>query len=363
MRTLIVVFITILVCCAFFLFRENWLRDEKKVIQKETVDVLYVGNKSSVVSVDLKGTVQAPQTVTISFEVSGKLEKGHIPLQPGAEVKKGQLVYQINNKEAFADLSGQKIRLSEKMVKLLPEIEKMFPAEKNKWVRFLEELKPQLLLPSMPSFSTSAERYFFAEKGVLSDFHGLQLAELRMTKYFYIVPFDGTLYGITEQPGNIVKAGKPVARIARTGDFLLQLTVPAEYIAAVRQQQKLNVFTENGVIMGSATLIEHQDKIPAGASVKYRFAFSPSGKERLFHGKQAVVKIAYTSPEKSFTIPASAVDGDLVQIVSGEKLVTRRITIAGRSGDSLVVTGLKDGEACVTHFVHRVDTGILYYPR
>lgn len=363
MRTLIVIFITVLVCCAFFLFRDYLFHGKKTTVKKEAVDVLYARNENGVVSVELRGAIQAPETVTISFEVSGKLEKGHIPVEAGTEVKKGQLIYQINNKEAFAGLTSQKAQLSEKLVRLLPEIEKAFPAEKNKWVRFMEELKPQLLLPEIPSFSTSGERYFFSEKGILSDFYELQLTELRMTRYFYIAPFDGILYGITEQPGNIVKAGKPVAHIARSGPFFLQVTVPVAYISTVRQQRKLQVFSGNGAVIGSATLITHQEKLPAGATVKYRYSFSPSGRERLFHGKPVTVKVLYTSPEKSCRIPASAADGDLVQVVSGSKLVTHRITVIGRSGDSLVVTGLGDGDACVSHFMHRIDTAVRYYPR
>lgn len=328
-----------------------------------TIDTKQVTQETIVSDAIAEATLEAPTVVKVSFAVSGKLEKGELTLEEGSHFKKGQLLYQINNKEAFAALSRVKTELATRLVQLMPEIETQFPAEKNKWVRFMEELKPQFLTPELPAFKTSKERYLFTEKGCLTDYYRLQEMETNMANYFYIAPFNGTVIAIAEQPENQLKAGKIIAHIAKEEALRVKGAIETNLLHTFVKQSPL-VCTVQGDTIGTA-IYKSRNGFINGKTEKMRYWFDLKlfRKRPVFHGMKVQLVIPKSNRTTGTKVPLSALKGEAVQVFRNGKLEEKSVLIIQRDSNAAFVSGLKPSEKIVVHFQQSVDPKAVYKMR
>jgi membrane fusion protein, multidrug efflux system len=361
-RTALIIVILVFVVTLFFVNRQQPTGGEQAEEQISHVDVAFAGNRSRTIDLVIDGEVQSRQVVDIAFEVAGKLEKGTVTPEQGMRFKKGTLLYQVNNREAFASLNRDKARLTTLVLQTLPEIEAAFPAEKNKWTRFMEELKPQFLLPELPKFASSKERYLITEKEILSTFYQLQQAEVKMAGYFYLAPFDGIVLSVSEHPGNVIVAGQRIATIGTEETFHISAKVPRDYLETFGQRKEIHICLPNGDTAGMAQFVS-RSTVMETAPTRYFFEARWIKVRKLYHGMPVRLAALHHDYTKSCRVPASAVDRDLIQLVQDGKLVTRRITVIGKEGDTLFIRGLENGDAYAIHYNFKPDRSIKYYPK
>jgi membrane fusion protein (multidrug efflux system) len=356
--------IVILVFAGTWLFISQQPKNDREQAEKQVnaIDVAFAGNKSRTIHLAIDGTVESRHVVDIAFEVGGKLEKGQVLPEPGMTFKKGQLLYQINNREAFAGLTHDKARLATLILQTLPEIEAAFPDEKNKWVRFMEELKPQFLLPELPKFSSSKERYLITEKGILSTFYQLQHSEVAMTRHFYLAPFDGIVLSVSEYPGNVVAPRQRIAKIGTENTFHIMAKVPRDYLETFGLRKEVHICLPNGDTAGKARFVS-RSTVMETSPTRYYFEAEWEKARKLYHGMPVRLAAIHRDYTKSCRVPVSAVDGDLIQLVQNGKLITRRIDVIGREGDTLFISGLENGDAYAVHYLFHPDPSVKYYPK
>jgi len=326
----------------------------------EQISVAYVGNSFHQSEYIFDAQLVPERTVTVAFEVSGKLEKGEVDLETGGSFKKGQLLFQINNREAFAALNKEKAALLTMVLQLLPEIERDFPTEKNKWTRFMEELKPQFLVPEFPKCATSKERYLITEKGILTAYYALQHSEVNMSNYFYIAPFDGIWLSFTEQPGNIVRTGKRLATIATNGPLKLAASIDADRISLFDTKSLILVCNELGDSIGNATFQKRTNVLKSQTnSMVYYFTLNAN--RRVYTGMKVQLVTQHVGTQKNCWIPVTAMDKNTIQILRKDQLISKTIEIVEQKKDSVLVVGLQDGEAYSTHYQHQSQPDTRYY--
>ncbi|ASS49770.1 MAG: hypothetical protein A3D31_09335 [Candidatus Fluviicola riflensis] len=332
----------------------------EKLVQSKVTDTKEVINETIPSNALVEARLEAPTVVKVAFAVSGKLEKGELTLEQGTHFKKGQLLYQINNREAFAALNRVKTELATRLVQLMPEIETQFPTEKNKWVRFMEELKPQFLTPSLPAFKTSKERYLFSEKGCLTDYYRLLEMETNMANYFYIAPFDGTVIAILEQPENQIRAGKPIVHIAKKEALHVKSEIPINLLNTFMKQSPL-VCTVQGDTIGKAVYKSRNGLINERTQkMRYWFDLKLFRKRPVFHGMKVQLVIPEAQQTVAAKVPLTALKGESVQVLQNGKLIEKQIYVVQSDSDSAFVSGLKSGEKVVVTFQQSVDPKAVY---
>ena len=337
--------------------------DNKQSAKSVMITVDRANNETISSDAIAEATLEAPTIVKVAFSVSGKLEKGELILEEGSHFKKGQLLYQINNREVFAALNRVKTELATKLVQLLPEIETQFPTEKNKWVRFMEELKPQYLVPALPPFKTSKERYLFTEKGCLADYYRLQEMEVNMANYFYIAPFDGSVISVTEQPDNQIQAGKPVARIAKKEALHIKTEIGIDLLNAFQQKSTL-VCTVQGDTIGNATYKKRTNTINRGTTkMPHWFELTLYRKRPVFHGMKVQLVIPKAQRIVVTKVPISALNEEKIQVFNNGKLREKSIHIIQRDSNKAFVSGLTSGEQFSVTFQQGVDPKTVYIAR
>ncbi len=187
---------------------------ETHVLEKEGVKQNNLHKENAL---ELKGEVVPAKSSDVVFKVAGILENGEANFQKGNKFRKNQLLFQVNNREAFLQMLSEKSSLSEKISAMLPEIESRFPAEKEKWNPFLASLGPATLIGDLPEVKTVEEEKLINSHGVFEAYRKIKNQEAAMADYFYIAPFDGIVLERSSKAGAKIRKNQSVAQIGKTG--------------------------------------------------------------------------------------------------------------------------------------------------
>lgn len=168
------------------------------------------------------GTVQPEKVTDVVFKVGGTLENGEENFQRGSRFRKNQLLFQVNNREAFLQMMEDKTSLQEKLKASLPDFE---TSASGKWNAFFVSLGPASLVADLPASLSAEEQKMIASKGIAAAYQHIKQQEKGMSDYFYIAPFDGILYERTAKAGGKIRKGEVVARIGKPGKLVVRSRV------------------------------------------------------------------------------------------------------------------------------------------
>ncbi len=175
---------------------------------------------------------------------------------------------------------------------------------------------------------------------------------------------DGVITATPIEPGQVVLAGMPAVRLARTGELEAQVAVPETFVERAR------------VATGTMTLWSMPDRkyqvklrelSPAADSATRTYAarytiVDPDESVRL--GMSATLTLSEAENASAARLPLTAIfdhgRGPSVWVLGPDgKLLARSVTIARYEGQSALITsGLVDGETVVTLGVEKLDQGL-----
>lgn len=332
--------------------RKTPVKDLKEGKTTMFVPVSTVKNSMRDLQLIAYGQISPNTELDISFEVQGKLEAGDLRLKPGASFKMNQLLYKVNEEEAFYTLSARKSQLSNLVIAALPDIELDFPSERAKWLQFMEQLTPEKRLPELPGFRSQKERMFITSRNILSEYYSIRSLESRMEKYYYLAPFSGTVLEVFAEPGAVVNPGVRIARIARTGEMEVKVPISLKNLPSFRKEGEASFLNAEGKIIGRGKILRVSEVINQRTqSVDVYYSIRSIEGESVYNGQFVNVAIDQSARQESFAVPRTAVKDNSVHLLLNEKLINREITVIGSKPDTLFVVGLNNGEQIVLeHF-------------
>ncbi len=328
--------------------KKEYKKNMKEGISTVYVPVREVNNVMRNLVLTSYGQVTPNTEVIVSFEVQGKLKKGASTLKPGSSFKKGQILYRINNEEAFYTLSARKSALSNVVLAALPDIELDYPSEREKWIDFLNGLHPGKLLPELPVMNSSKERMFITSRNIISEYYNLKSMESRMEKYLFVAPFSGTVVATFLEPGSIANPGGQIAKIVNTGNFEVKVPISMEDLNLYKNNSTADFTDAGGKLVARGKIIRISDVInqqTQAADVYYEI--NPVNGEKVYNGMFVNVSIQKESEKETMTLPRVAVKNNTVKILVDSTIVSQPIIIVGSKPDSVFVTGLENGQMAI----------------
>jgi len=334
------------------------IKEEKSILYVPTSKVKNTMKSISLISY---GQISPHTELFVSFEVQGKLERGNITMKPGVNFKKGQILYRINNTEAFYTLSSRKSSFANLILNAMPDIELDFPTEKDKWLKFLENLNPALILPPFPKVKSEKERLFLTSRNVYTEYYNLSGLEARMDKYLWIAPFNGSVIEVFSEPGSIVNPGTQVAKIIKTGSYEVKVPISMTLVDEYKQKSTANFTTSSGKLIATGKIIRISNVINQKTqSADVYYSIKPVKGEKIYNGMFVNVSIDRKATEMTVTIPRTAMKNGKVNIISGDKLFQVPVQIVGAKPDSIFVSGLEDGTLVVLEQVEASESEMKY---
>ncbi len=327
-KVLIVVVVLLLAGSAYYHFTHQAKQAPAWHAKPTVVKVTPVTYQTLPNKIDAVGTLKALDKVKITAEVAGKVAK--IDFVPGASVKKGTVLIQLDDTIFKADLKAAKADLV---------------LSRLNYQRF-ENLAKRGLLAKQKSDEALAD---LEDKQASVDVKSTQLAKMSLQ-----APFDGLLGARLVSIGGYVAVGQALVTIVDINNLLLQYQVPEKYLAQLKVGQPVSIKTNAyptqhfaGKVSFISPMVDEETRtVLLQATI-------PNGDHRLRPGLFVKLKQQLGLAKKSLVIPEEslipAIEGEHVFVVEKGKAVTKRIKTGLRHGRWVqVLSGLKASDVVVT---------------
>ncbi len=255
-------------------------------------------------SVPAAGEISPAEQVSVKPEINGKIES--LPVDIGDEVKKGQLLFTLDDKEL----------LNEKLSKVT-EVEraKLQVAQAERNYKRAAELS-QANLISTELFENSKTEYDLARNGLERSQRDLAVLDERLTKTKIIAPFDCTILTRPVSMGQAVSgsggfnSGTEVLTIADLHNLIINAHINQADISRLHQDQQVEVAVEavpGLVVMGRVERIAPQATIRNNIKGFAVRIFLKDADKRIRPGMTANIKIPVASADNVVAVPLASV--------------------------------------------------------
>jgi len=325
------------------------------------ITIATVANTNAVYYDTYPGTVTALDQINITSQVSGYITD--INFKDGQNVKKGQLLYKIDNQvykanyqQSVANLQVQEANL----VKAQKDADRYNELEKH------DAIAKQQVDYANAALDATQKQVNAAKANVASIHSNVQFANI-------YAPFSGTI-GISQvKKGTAVVAGQTVLNTISTDNpVAVDFTIDQKniYRFAELKQGKDNIKDSVFTIAFGDEIYPYPGKLdfidravdPQTGTIKVRLIF-PNDKEMLKPGMNNTVRVKNTSSKNATIIPHIAVNeqlGEFSVFVLGDssKVRQQQVELGTVIGDSIIVkAGLKPGEKIAVQGVQNLHNG------
>lgn len=308
-----------------------------------------VTTRAAPVELGAFGNVQPYSTVFIKSEVSGLLTEVHF--QKGQMVKKGDLLFVIDERSYRAALEQAKANLSRDQVQLENAIRQ---ADRDKELRE-KGIASQAELEASQTAVAALQQAIVAGQALVDN------AQLQLDRCFIRSPLDGKAGNILVDAGNLVKANDvPLVTINQVEPVEVFFSIPGRYLGEVMRYAAggpLEVRAslperDAGTETGKLTFIDNAVDKDSGTILLG--ATFPNKDQRLWPGQYVNVTLTLTVRQDTKVIPSAAVEtgssGKYVFVIKPDQTAEMRPVVAGDEigKDIIIEEGLNVGEVVVT---------------
>ena len=295
------------------------------------------------------GTLRAAQGADLAFDVGGIVTA--INVKSGAEVKKDQLLIELNADDFIAE--RRQLEANAALLKIN-----------------LDRARQQLAYKgiSKAEFDSAEASYKAAQAGVSQQQALVDKRQLR-------APFSGRVGIVSLTPGSYVNSGDAVLTLQQLDPVFVDLNVPQDNLAKVKVGQTVVLALESmpdRPFLGAITAISPKLEV-ATRNAKVE-ASVPNAEQLLTPGMFANVAIQIGEEKPYLTLPQSAITfnpyGETVFLInrSGKKDAKGKeemptaqsvfVTTGSKRGDQIaVLTGIKEGDEVVTSGQLKIKNG------
>jgi membrane fusion protein, multidrug efflux system len=319
-----------------------------------------VMQKPMPVQIDTVGRVQAIATVAVRSRVDGVIRR--VAVEDGQVVKAGDLLFELDDQEAQAELQTAAANLARDRAQL--EIAK----------RDEERLQPLAAkdFASRQQLDQLRTNVTAAEATLAADQAQLEAAKIRLAYTVIRAPIDGRIGTIASKVGSSIRPNDTTAlmTINQLQPIYVAFAVPQRYLGDLQDAMAVGELPVTATIpgreaepqAGMVSFIENEvDPTTNTLSVKASFA---NGHDRLWPGQYVNVVVTLRVDPDAIVVPAEAVQmgqqGPYVFVIRSDDTVEMRpVEVARAAGQETVIAqGLSAGERIVTEGQLRLEPGV-----
>lgn len=285
----------------------------------------------------ITGSVFPNESLELKSEAAGKISG--IYFKEGKQVKKGELLVDINDDELLAQLEKQKY---------------------NKKLNEDNEFRQRKLLEKD---AISQEEYDNALNRLNTTNADIKLLEAQIAKTKIYAPFDGTVGLRFVSEGAFINSNTSIATLYDLTPAKIDFSVPSRYSSQVAVGEKIYFTIENETktIEGVVYAIEPQID-PNTRTMKVR-ALSENSAGRLLPGQFVRVELILATANNALLAPSEAIvpemQGHKVYLVSKGAVKEVKVEIGLRGERSVeILNGLNAGDTLITSGILQLRPGL-----
>lgn len=341
-------------------------KTENTEVRELVLPVTQVFARDTVVHYEYVADIQAVRNVELRARVGGFLEK--IYVDEGQHVKKGQLLFSINDEEYKAEMAKAKATLESAKAEAKAaelEIDRLrVLVDKN----VISDTELEVALARLSAVKAHIEEARWAERN----------AALRLSYASVKAPFNGIIDRIPFKIGSLIDHGTLLTTVSDVSEVFVYFNVSeGEYLEYVKSQVHEEIKNNNVVtlVLADGTPYPHAGSIetmegefhPSTGSIAFRARF-PNPNILLKHGATGKIKMANTLND-AILVPQKSVfeiqDKNFVFVVDENNQVRMRNFVPKTrfSHYYIVESGLKPGDKIVYEGIQEVRDGMQIVPK
>lgn len=313
------------------------------------------------VDIPITGRLRATDRMLINAEVGGTLQPTGKTFREGMTLRKGEVLFRIDNGEVRAQLNAQQSAFLRTLVQMVPDMRFDLPNAASKWDAYLKSIPVEGQLPALPDIADEQERNYLAGRGVLDQYYNIQVLYERLAKYVITAPFDGTVVMAPVEPGTIVTPGTRLGEFIAPNSLELETAIGAGELAYVHVGDTLHLRSSESPGKWVGRILRTSESIdPTTQTVSVFVAVQ--GKD-LLDGQYLSGSIKAGALTDAVSVPRSAlVPENALYIVEDSALVIVPVDVIYQGMEHALVRGLADGQVVVTDRLSGAYEGLRVAP-
>ena len=311
------------------------------------------------------GRIQATNRVNLVARVAAYLEE--VLFTDGAEVKKGQLLYRLEQAPFQADVQAREASIAQ------------FKAQLRNAEIVLQ--RAQALLKTPAGQQATVDTALAAQDALKAQILGaeaqLQQARINLDYTEIRAPIDGKIGRTAITAGNYVNPGSGTL-VSIVSQDPMYIVFPVSTRTVIELQQRaggktgslaIRVRLPDGTLYDQPGKLDFIDNTVAGnTDTMVLRGTIPNPRRLLVDGELVQALLQDVNPTEALAVPRSAVladqQGDYVFVVGKDNKVEKRPVKLGQSTPALaaVLSGLSEGENVVVDGIQRVRPGLVVSP-
>lgn len=308
------------------------------------------------------GRVNSSRDLILIAEVQGQLLNGNVSLKSGSRFKKGQILYQIDDKQAQLLMQARKSGFLTMIATAIPDLKMDYPESFEIWESFFEGLEVTQNLPELPEIKSVNEKTYLASRNILGEYYSIQADEEKLTKYIIVAPFDGSFVDVFAELGSVVNPGGQVARIIQTANLEVEVAMSVEEAGQVHLGDKVKVFSKGQGIVNEGVVLRLGRYVnPNTQSIDVFIGLDLAGADKIYDGMYVEIEIDAGQVNQVVKLPRKAiVDNDNVYTVVDSFLIKKKVEVQMIDESFTYVKGLSNGtDVVVEALSNPVDSMIV----
>ncbi len=272
-----------------------------------------------------------------------------MPLKPGQNFSKGDLLFSVDDTEARLNLQSSKSNFLKSIASILADFKLDFPDRYPAWSTYFSNLEVQKPLPELPATASAKEKTYLATKDIFTQYYSIKSTEERLSKYKVYAPYTGAFAEVLLEEGSFINLGGKVGRILRTD--LLELKVPVEAgdVQWIRGSAPVDIVTENGLQTWKGTVSRIADVVnPNTQSIDVYIMVYPN-EYPIFDGLYLKAAIPGSIVKGAMIMPRNAVfNGNQVFTLEQDSILRiKEVKIHKINQETVVFSGLDENSELV----------------
>ncbi len=307
----------------------------------KTATVFYEDIETDIVAF---GRVETAQTLDLLSEVGGRMFQGNVRMKEGINFRKGDLLFQIDDTEAELSLKAEKSTFLKDLAAILPDLKVDYEGNYDNWFQYFSTIDINSDLPALPELKSDKEKTFLATKGIFSSFYNIKRSEVRLKKYKYYAPFDGSFSEIVYESGSFINPGVKIGKIHRSGVHELRVSVDTKDIPFIQKEAECTIYSEETETSWTGKVSRISDFVNTSTqSIDVYLAIFPDGKP-IYDGQFLQASIPAQTIDDGMTIPRNAIyNGNEVFVLQDTLLRTQKIDVHRVVENEAIFSGLEEG--------------------
>jgi multidrug efflux system membrane fusion protein len=313
------------------------------------VTIADVQQKSVPLEIGSIGNVESINTVNVKSLIAGEIVDVHF--KEGDEVKKGDLLFQIDPRQSEADLAKAESTLKRDQAQALNA-----RAQADRYSKLMQA--GVVSKEQTEQFVSAAEA---ADASAAADKAAVDYARLQVTYTKIYSPISGRTGNLMVNRGNLVKANDTPALVTinQLTPIYVTFNIPQQQLAEVKKfsanhslQVQARLKDSGEKAEGQLTFMDNAVDLTTG-TIKLKGTFT-NNDHKLWPGQFADVTLVLATEPNSIVVPSQAVQtgqkGQFVFVLKADNTVDLRpVTVKRTVGnESVIESGLQAGEKVVT---------------